>query len=74
MDGGSIPYFDDWLELVITHELVHTFHFEMAGPRGKVARRVFGRCRSGCCSLSVKSSESVTRSTDLKPGQSTRFH
>lgn len=47
MGGGSISYFDDWLELVITHELVHTFHFEMAGTLGKVARRVFGRAPFG---------------------------
>ncbi len=43
MDGGSISYFDDWLELVITHELVHTFHLEMTGTIGKVIRTVFGR-------------------------------
>ncbi len=43
IDGGSLSYFDDWLELVITHELVHTFHFEMAGTAGKVIRAVMGR-------------------------------
>ncbi len=43
IDGGSLAYFDDWLELVITHELVHTFHFEMAGTAGKVIRAVMGR-------------------------------
>ena len=43
MDGGSISYFDDWLELVITHELVHTFHLDMTGTIGKVIRGVFGR-------------------------------
>ena len=43
VDGGSISYFDDWLELVITHELVHTFHLDMTGPLGKVIRAVFGR-------------------------------
>ncbi len=43
MDGGSLSYFDDWLELVITHELVHTFHLDMTGTIGKVIRGVFGR-------------------------------
>lgn len=43
MEGGSISYFDDWLELVVTHELVHTFHLDMTGAIGKVVRRVFGR-------------------------------
>ena len=43
MDGGSISYYDDWLELVITHELVHTFHLDMTGTIGKLIRGVFGR-------------------------------
>ncbi len=47
MDGGSISYFDDWLELVITHELVHAFHFEMAGPLAKTLRGLFGRAPYG---------------------------
>ena len=41
--GGSISYFDDWLELVVTHELVHTFHLDMTGAVGRVVRKVFGR-------------------------------
>ncbi|MGI9626363.1 MAG: TolB family protein, partial [Longimicrobiales bacterium] len=43
MDGGNISHFDDWLELVITHELVHTFHLELTGTIGKVTRTLFGR-------------------------------
>ncbi len=43
VEGGSISYFDDWLELVIVHELVHTFHLDMTGPVGKVVRALFGR-------------------------------
>lgn len=43
MEGGSISYFDDWLELVVTHELVHTFHLDMTGAVGKVVRTLFGR-------------------------------
>ena len=41
--GGSISYFDEWLELVILHELVHTFHLDMTGAVGRVVRRLFGR-------------------------------
>lgn len=43
MEGGSISYFDDWLQLVVTHELVHTFHLDMTGTVGKVVRKLFGR-------------------------------
>ena len=43
MSGGSLSYFDDWLELVITHELVHTFQLDMPGLIGRVIRMVFGR-------------------------------
>ena len=43
VDGGSISYFDDWLEMVITHELVHTFQLDMTGTLGKVVRTVLGR-------------------------------
>lgn len=47
MDGGSISYFDDWLKLVVAHELVHAFHFDMVGTPGKVLRAVFGRFPGG---------------------------
>ena len=43
MDGTNISHFDDWLELVITHELVHTFHIDLTGTIGGVLRTVFGR-------------------------------
>ena len=43
MQGGAISYFDDWLEMVIVHELVHTFHLDMTGFMGKVIRTIFGR-------------------------------
>ena len=42
-DGGSLNYFDDWLELVVTHELVHIFHLDPAGGPGGVLRAVLGR-------------------------------
>jgi Tol biopolymer transport system component len=34
---------DEWLELVITHELVHIFHEDHATNLGGVLRKVFGR-------------------------------
>ena len=43
MEGASISYFDDWLEIIITHELVHTFHLDMTGALGRVIRNVLGR-------------------------------
>lgn len=43
MTGGGLSYFDDWLELVITHELVHTFQLDMTGWIGRVIRTFFGR-------------------------------
>lgn len=42
-DGFALVYFDDWLELVLVHELAHIFHLDMTGPVGSVARTVFGR-------------------------------
>ena len=42
-DGGSLNYFDEWMELVVTHELVHIFHLDPAGGLGGVLRAVLGR-------------------------------
>lgn len=39
----GLGFFDDWLELVITHELVHIFHLDYARGLPAVARRVLGR-------------------------------
>lgn len=40
----SIGFADEWLELVITHELVHILHLDMSlNPIGRIARSVFGR-------------------------------
>ena len=39
---GAMP-FDDWLELVVTHEVVHILHLEMTGTPGRLARRIVGR-------------------------------
>ena len=42
-DAGSLNYFDEWMELVVTHELVHIFHLDPAGGIGGVLRAVLGR-------------------------------
>jgi hypothetical protein len=44
VDGMSIGHTDEWLELVITHELAHIVHLDhVANPVGEAARSVFGR-------------------------------
>lgn len=43
VDGYALAHFDDWLDLVITHELAHVFHLDVTGPLGNLLRRVFGR-------------------------------
>jgi hypothetical protein len=48
VEGPSLMYFDDWLELVITHELAHIVHLDhTAMPLGRFARAVFGRAGNG---------------------------
>jgi hypothetical protein len=42
-DDLGLGYFDDWMELVVTHELAHVFHLDRAGPLGRALRSVFGR-------------------------------
>ncbi len=42
-DAGSLNYFDDWMELVVTHELVHVFHLDPARGLGGVLRALLGR-------------------------------
>lgn len=42
-DDLGLGYFDEWLELVVTHELAHIFHLDRAGPAGRLLRSVFGR-------------------------------
>ncbi len=43
IDGFALSHFDDWLELVVTHELAHIHHLELSGVPGRVLRSVFGR-------------------------------
>ena len=43
VDGLALSHYDDWLEVVITHELAHIFHLDHAGWLGGAVRTVFGR-------------------------------
>jgi hypothetical protein len=39
----QLENYDTWLRLVLTHELAHIFHLDLARGWWRVARRVFGR-------------------------------
>jgi len=39
----SLAFNDDWIDLVIIHELAHAFHLDVHGTLGNVFRTVFGR-------------------------------
>src|SRR5688572_6887483 len=43
VDAFGLSYFDDWMQLVVTHELAHVFHLDYTGTLGRVLRAVFGR-------------------------------
>lgn len=43
IDDPSLAFYDDWMQLVITHELVHVFHLDYARGLPRVPRHVFGR-------------------------------
>jgi Tol biopolymer transport system component len=43
VDDPDLGYFDDWMEIVLTHELTHIFHLDETGALGSVLRAVFGR-------------------------------
>jgi hypothetical protein len=43
MEGFGLAHTDEWMELVVTHELVHIFHEDRARGLGGALRKVFGR-------------------------------
>lgn len=43
IDAPGLRNYDDWLRLVITHELVHVFHLDRARGIWRLGRSVFGR-------------------------------
>ena len=46
-DDLALGYHNDWMDLVIAHELTHIFHIDRAGKVGRVARSIFGRVPFG---------------------------
>ena len=47
VDLFSLGYFDDWMELVILHELAHIVHLDYTrNPIGRLARATFGRVQA----------------------------
>ena len=47
VDEPGLGYFDDWLELVLTHEIAHIVHLDRTGTSlGQLLRAVFGRVPS----------------------------
>jgi Tol biopolymer transport system component len=43
VDQPTLAFYEDWLELVVTHELAHIFHLDYAGGIWRPLRRVLGR-------------------------------
>jgi hypothetical protein len=43
VDGFALAHFDDWIELVVVHELAHIHHLDVTGLPGRVLRGLFGR-------------------------------
>jgi hypothetical protein len=43
VDAPELRNYDDWLRLVITHELTHVFHLDRAEGLWRLGRTVFGR-------------------------------
>jgi hypothetical protein len=43
VDGFGLPHMDEWLELVITHELAHVFHEDRVRNLGSILRTLMGR-------------------------------
>lgn len=47
VDGFALSNFDEWLELVITHELAHIVHLDTTSEVGRFLRSIFGRIPGG---------------------------
>ncbi len=47
VDGFALSHFDEWLRLVIVHELAHVFHMDRTGTLGRVGRALVGRLPVG---------------------------
>ncbi len=47
LDGLALSDFDEWVELVVVHEVAHIFHLDYAGTPGRILRSLFGRAPVG---------------------------
>ncbi len=47
VDDPNLGYFDEWIDLVITHELAHIYHLDRAGALGRFIRSIVGRYPGG---------------------------
>lgn len=45
--GEPLSHYDDWISLVLTHELTHIVHLDMAKGPPKILRWIFGRTPMG---------------------------
>jgi hypothetical protein len=43
VDFLPLQHMDDWIDLVVVHELAHIFHLDVTGTPGRLLRSVFGR-------------------------------
>ncbi|HEU4558900.1 MAG TPA: hypothetical protein VFS20_13665, partial [Longimicrobium sp.] len=43
VDEPTLAFYDDWVDLVLTHELVHIFHLDYARGLPRLPRLIFGR-------------------------------
>jgi len=43
VEGLALSHYDDWLALMVTHEVAHAFHLDYTGAPGRLLRGVFGR-------------------------------
>jgi hypothetical protein len=43
VDDPALDFYDDWIDLVLTHELTHVFHLDYARGLPRIPRYLFGR-------------------------------
>jgi hypothetical protein len=47
VDDPTLAFYDDWVQLVLTHELTHVFHLDYARGLPRIPRYLFGRLPLG---------------------------
>jgi hypothetical protein len=46
-DVDGLQYFDEWIELLVVHELAHIVHLDEEGTLARISRALFGRPSGG---------------------------